>query len=269
MTVERIVDVHTHLYAEPDYSVESNLADFDVAEIAADYVNRLETSPVDHAIAIVMDESLVLDEDALSELVAARDASGLFSLVFLVDPFAADAEARIERAAEAGAVGIKLHPYQQNMGDADDFPRVAKVLRTAERHDLVTIIDAAYGETQMYNYNGVRLGHSMAKVVDSPILLAHGGAVKVLDAFSTAVTFDNVYLDTSFSIPYWEGSSVVQDYVFAMEKMSMDKWMWGTDIPYMGLEESLEAAQSLLVENELTDHADALFHENATALFDL
>ena len=269
MDIERIVDVHTHLYSEPDYSVESNLSEYDVATIAADYVERLEASPVDHAVAIVMDESLLLDEDSLGELVRKRNTSGLFSLVFLVDPLREDAEQQIERAAEAGAVGIKLHPYQQKMGDAEDFPRIARVLRTAERYDLVTIIDAAYGETRMFNYNGVRLGHAMAKVVDSPILLAHGGAVKILDAFSAAVTFDNIYLDTSFSLPYWEGSSLVQDYAFAMEKMSMEKWMWGTDMPYMGIEESIESAESVLTDYDLTEHTDALFYENAATLFDL
>lgn len=269
MNVERIVDVHTHLYAEPDYSVESNLSEYDVSTIANDYVERLKASPVDHAIAIVMDESLLLDEDSLGELVDARDRSEIFSLVFLVDPLREDAEQRIERAAETGAVGIKLHPYQQKMGDAEDFPRIARILRRAERHDLVTIIDAAYGETRMFNYNGVRLGHAMAKVVDSPILLAHGGAVKVLDAFSAAVTFDNIYLDTSFSLPYWEGSSLVQDYAFAMDKMSMDKWMWGTDMPYMGIEESFESVKGVLTKYDLTEHAEALLYENAVDLFNL
>jgi predicted TIM-barrel fold metal-dependent hydrolase len=93
--------------------------------------------------------------------------------------------------------------------------------------------------------------------------------VKILDAFSTAVTFGNVYLDSSFSIPYWSGSSLVQDYAFAMEKMEMEKWMWGTDMPYMPLSDSISSANEFLDEYDLGEYEKEYFHTNAEELLDL
>jgi predicted TIM-barrel fold metal-dependent hydrolase len=118
----------------------------------------------------------------------------------------------------------------------------------------------------MYEVNGVRLGHALAKSVSSPIILAHGGGAKIHEAFLTAETFSNIYLDTSFSIPYWSNSSVCEDFAFVMDEMNMDRWVWGTDRPFAGHRESVEEVEKLLSEHGLSEMADKLFYENMSSI---
>jgi predicted TIM-barrel fold metal-dependent hydrolase len=120
----------------------------------------------------------------------------------------------------------------------------------------------------MYETGGVQLGHEMAKTVDSPIVLAHGGGAKIHEAFLTAETFENIYLDTSFSLPYWSGSSVEEDFAFAMREMDLDRWVWGTDIPFANVHDSIHCVEDLLERHSLADMASKLFHENFDALLE-
>jgi len=261
-----IIDGHTHLSGTADLNQETNLSEYDIRDIATDYVERLKKNGVEHAVAILLDEDVLVDEASLNPLLDVHDDAGCFSLVFLVDPLSDQSVSLVEKIADVGGVGVKIHPYVQQVGTPDHFPQIRRMLRAVEASDLFTIIDCSYGAEHMYEVNGVRLGHAMAKEIDAPIVLAHGGGAKIHEAFLTAETFSNIYLDTSFSIPYWSGSSVEQDFAFAMREMKMDRWVWGTDSPFTSHEESVEAVRALLEENDLTEYESALFYENMREL---
>jgi predicted TIM-barrel fold metal-dependent hydrolase len=259
-----VVDIHTHLYAKPDSSVEASLSTADVESIARSYVERIQTGPADHAVAIIMDDEFLYDGGARSDLLTVRDDSNLFSLAFLVDPLADDAPEYVDRVAEAGGVAVKLHPYIQKL-TPETYPSVARTMRAVEEHDLITIIDCSYGGEHMNRANGVHLGHRLAQVVDSPILLAHGGGPRILDAVSSADAFSNVYLDTSFSLQYWDQSSLITDYAFGYRKLGADRWLWGSDRPYVDQSTSFDRALEFLDNHNLPDR-DQYFSGTATDL---
>jgi len=260
------IDGHTHITPEPELEIEKNLTKYDIESLTREYVERNRNRGVEHAVAIPLDEELLRDQESLDALLNVRDDAGDFSLVFLIDPLAGDATDLITKISDIDALGVKIHPYVQQVGTPDHFPQIRRMLKAVEQRDLLTIIDCSYGAEHMYEVNGVRLGHNMAKDIDSPIVLAHGGGAKIHEAFLTAETFSNIYLDTSFSIPYWSGSSIEQDFAYAMEQMEMDRWVWGTDAPFTGHNHSVEAVETLLDENGLSEHAPELFYENMAEL---
>jgi len=260
-----VVDAHTHLYHEPDMSVEKSLSTHDVESIALDYVQRIRTGPADHAVAIVMDDEFLLDGDSTADLVAVRDDTAVFSVAFLVDPLTDSAPEYVAKAAEQGAVAVKIHPYLQEL-TPETYPSVIRTIREAEVNDLVTIIDCSYGGEHMNQANGVHLGHELARVVESPILLTHGGGPRILDAVATADAFSNVYLDTSFSLEYWDGSSVIKDYAFGYRKLGAGRWLWGSDTPYVDQSVSFNRASDFLDGHSLEDD-DQFFAGTATRLF--
>jgi predicted TIM-barrel fold metal-dependent hydrolase len=264
----RRIDGHTHITPEPKLEIETNLTSYDLSELAQGYAERIKETDIEHAVAIPLDENLLRDEKSLKSLLDVRDSAGCFSLVFLVDPLADDAEDLVEKIDRIDGLGVKLHPYVQRTGTQDHFPRIRQFLEEVESRNLLTIIDCSYGGEHMYEVNGVRLGHAMAKTISSPIVLAHGGGRKIHEAYLTADVFQNIYLDTSFSITYWEGSSVTRDFAFAMKEMEMDRWIWGTDRPFAGHEESVMAAEKILTEHGLTEYAEQLFYENMRDLLD-
>ena len=54
----------------------------------------------------------------------------------------------------------------------------------------------------------------------------------------------NIYLDTSFSLPYYIGSSLETDYAFAYKKIGTHKILYGSDNPYVNPAISLKAHMS-------------------------
>lgn len=247
----RVIDVHTHLYHQPDMDLEADLASYDVESIAQDYVERMERGPADHAVAIVMDEDFLTDEKAVSSLLSVQDDTEIFSLVYLIDPLRGDAQELVERAAETGAVGVKFHPYMQSL-TRDTFPEVEEVGKVIDEKDLLTIVDCSYGSELLYETNGVELGHELGRNIDSPVLLAHGGGPRILDAFSSVDAIPNVYLDTSFSLSFWEGSTLIQDYGFAASNLGGEQVLWGTDDPVVDQKRSFDRAKKF-AENYIED----------------
>jgi predicted TIM-barrel fold metal-dependent hydrolase len=262
-----VVDVHTHLYSEPNLDVETTLSSRDVEAITREYVERIRGGPADHAVAIVMDPAFLDDEAATKDLLTVRDETDVFSTAFLVDPLADGAPEYVSKVADAGAVAIKIHPYIQEL-TPDTYLRVAETLRVAEREDLVTIVDCSYGGAEMTRANGVHLAHEIGQTLSSPVLLAHGGGPRILDAVASADSFSNLYLDTSFSLSYWEQSSVIDDYAFGYGKLGPDRWLWGSDDPYVAQGQAFERANEFLSEYDLGGR-DRYFGGTAADVFSL
>ncbi len=262
-----IVDIHTHLYHQPNLAVEASLSTYDVESITQSYVERIQSGPADHAVAIVMDDEFLRDSDARAELLDARDDSDIFSLAFLIDPLEDAVPEYIAHVAEAGAVAVKIHPYIQEL-TSETYSSVARTMHAIANHNLVTIIDCSYGGEHMYRANGVHLGHEMAQLVDSPIILAHGGGPRVLDAVSSADALSNVYLDTSLSLQYWHGSSLIDDYAFGYRKLGADRWLWGSDAPYFEQLASFSRASKFIGEYNLKGE-NKFFGENAIDLLQI
>ena len=252
-----IVDIHTHLYHEPDMTVEASLSTHDVESIASEYVERIRSGPVDHAVAIIMDDEFLYQSGARKKLLTVRDDTDIFSLAFLLDPVADNALEYVDRIAEAGGIAVKLHPYIQEL-TPETYPSIARTMRAVEKYNLITIIDCSYGGEHMYRANGVHLGHRLAQMVESPILLTHGGGPRILDAVASADAFSNIYLDTSLSLDYWNQSSIICDYAFGYEKLGADRWLWGSDRPYVDQQTSFNRASEFLDEYELSDREQFL-----------
>jgi len=51
-----------------------------------------------------------------------------------------------------------------------------------------------------------------------------------------------------------------------MEQMEMNRWVWGTDAPFTDHDHSVDAVETLLNENGLSEYAPALFYENMAEL---
>ena len=264
-TIETI-DFHTHLAADADIELQQRLSQRDVRTVARTYVDRLDNHGIDHAVAIVMDEEFLYDPDAVADLLEVRENTDRFSLVFLLDPLDEEFPELVDRATEAGAVGVKFHPYLQEFGAESESATLRRAFERVADSDLLTIIDTNYAGESLFRYNGVRLAHMMARTVSSPIVLAHAGNARILDAFAVARFADNVWLDTSFTLPYWIGSSVGRDFAFCMEKLRMSRWVWGSDTPSLDPSRCRSEVRSFLRDHSLKKWEQDLFADNARKL---
>ncbi|MNY29824.1 Amidohydrolase [compost metagenome] len=185
----------------------------------------------------------------------------------MVDPRRPDAFELVEAAAAAGLAGIKFHPYELNLADYD-FPQAIAVAQHAAARGLWCAVCCSYGRLHVYDVSGVRLVIALAKSLRSPIIALHGGGRQVLDVMSIAAEAPNILIETSFSLPFWRGSSVEMDFAFAMRKLGAQRWLFGSDHPYMPMRQSREDLLDFLQTYKFSEtDVEQIMSGTARALF--
>ncbi len=261
----RVVDFNIHLPPAPNLVHERDLTAFD----APASLSAIGALMAGHEVAagnlMILDTGYLRREH--DELNRRARALGLKTTV-MVDPRDEDAFELVDRAAAAGLSGVKLHPYLLELADRD-FPCAAALARHAARLGLWIAIDCSYGTRRMYDISGVRLAIALSEAVETPIIALHGGGKLVLDVMSLAMEAPNVWLDLSFSIPFWCGSSVETDFAFAIRKLGAERCLYGSDHPYVPLDQAIDEVCGFLERHGFADgEIEAIMGGTAQALFD-
>jgi predicted TIM-barrel fold metal-dependent hydrolase len=148
-------------------------------------------------------------------------------------------EKQIDIAVEMGCKAIVFHPYLQCINH-DKIERVRQLSIYAAEKGVFICICSAYGSKDIYKYKPLEVVVAVAESVDCPVVIVHGGGAKVLDAFLIAESFPNIYLDTSFSLHYWQGSPVEEAYAFSIKRLGADRWVFGSDAPFRTLDKTIK-----------------------------
>lgn len=240
-----------------------------------DFVPRLqERADLLHRLGFDRGNVIILDPDflghprAVDRLLNAAPSTLFFSA--LLDPRQEDAREKLQRAANAGFRALKIHPYLFDLS-VDEGDRCLDLAEAAASQGLATIVDASYGTLDVFNVNGVELVAELAKEVSSaPLVIAHGGGPRILEAMAVANAAENVYLDYSFSLDYWEGSSVPRDFRYVLGKLGGGKVMYGSDFPHVDPETYRRGCEALVEEAELDEENRRRFWgTTATQVFSL
>lgn len=148
----------------------------------------------------------------------------------------------IDNAIAQGVNFIKFHSYVQMILESD-FPEILRVCRYVEMKGIPICFDASFGTTKMFVYDNLKLIAFIAEFITRvPLIILHSGGVRVLEAVLLASDRKNLYLETSFSLPYLQNSSVEQDFAFAYKKIGSERVLYGSDFPY----ESFDKAQTVI-----------------------
>jgi uncharacterized protein len=159
---------------------------------------------------------------------------------------------RLLSMKKSGIDAVKFHCYFQKIEEVD-FPKVMELSKVAVDLNMPIFIDTSYGSSGMYRYDNLRLAAFLLKeITEVPVVLLHSGGSRVLEAFLLADACPNVFLETSFSLPYYIGSSVEQDMAFAYKKVS-EKVIYGSDFPYVDMTNSIEIFLKFVQDWKFTD----------------
>lgn len=135
--------------------------------------------------------------------------------------------------------GIKFHSYLQEINESD-IDRITKICRLAEDYNLFICLDTSYGTTKMFEYDNLKLAAALVDdIADAPVILLHSGGCRVIEAMLLAEEKNNIFLETSLSIPYYFGSSLEQDFAFVYKKIGCSRVLYGSDYPFTEIENSL------------------------------
>jgi len=173
----------------------------------------------------------------------------------------------LDHAIAQGIDAIKFHSYVQQISEAD-FSEVLKVAKYAEEKQILILLDTSYGTSKMYLHDNIKLACFLSEYISKvPLILLHSGASRVIEAMLLAEERKNIYLDTSFSLPYLMGSSLEQDFAFAYKKIGYHRILYGSDFPYVSMENSIECNLKFLDKyNFSSTEIENIMYNNAMCL---
>ncbi|EMO15714.1 amidohydrolase family protein [Leptospira santarosai str. CBC523] len=186
----------------------------------------------------------------------------------LIDFRGDNQEVVLERLASVGFRGIKFHPYAQEI-TSEDWERIVKITERAEKLNLAIFVCTSFGTSKMHKHNGISLACSISeRVSNAPIILLHSGGARLYEAMLLADDKPNIYLDTSFTLNYFNGSKLFEEFAFIYRKIGPKRVLYGSDFPYMPLEESKSVALSLFERNGFSSkEIESVFYNNALEIF--
>jgi len=184
----------------------------------------------------------------------------------LIDFRREDAVSAMDSAAAQGVRGLKFHSYFQRIA-AEDFPAALALARCAQERGMFVCVDTSYGTSGMYRFDNLRLACLLADALTCPIVLLHSGGLRVFEAMLLAEEHSHVFLETSFSLDYYRGSSVEQDLRWVYRKLGPQRLLYGSDHPYVGLAESADDQWEFFEHCGFSEADRSLvMHDNAHAL---
>ena len=151
----------------------------------------------------------------------------------------------VENAIEQGVAGIKFHSYFQRIG-TEDFPAVLRTAKRAQEKGAFICVDTSYGTSGMYRFDNMKLACLLADELTCPIILVHSGGLRVMEAMLLAEEKKNIFLEGSFTLAFYKGSTIEQDIVFAYSKLGASRLLYGSDHPYVNINKSVEIAMEYL-----------------------
>lgn len=209
---------------------------------------ELENSPISKA--IILPITGIVSNEYVAE-VCNKYPNKLIGFATVNPLQGRNAVIELEKAVKnLGLRGLKLHPRLQGFSPKDS--RILPVIRKAGEFDIPIVFDVfPQGPGLITDVLPLNYDRLAKEAPSTKIILAHSGGSRVLDALMVAKANANIYLDVSYSMDYYKGSSVAKDFIFAIKKLGVDRVIYGSDYPEFGIRESFEVVDGML--GELSD----------------
>lgn len=261
------IDFHTHAF--PDKIAQravEKLADASggltpYTDGSADgLASRMKESGVDIAVVLSIATN-AHQQHSVNDFAAALDQREEFVAFGSVFPTAPDALEELDRIADLGLRGVKLHPDYQGFEVDDD--KMIPIYKKISSLGLITVFHAGvdYGFAPPYGATPDKMKRAL-RHFDSPVVAAHFGGVDCYESVLATLAGENVYFDTSF------GYSMMPKYyaLKIIEKHGTERMLFGTDSPW----HSAELERRLLTSLSLTEEElSKIYCENAKNLLQL
>jgi len=228
-----IIDSHLHLDDTLDKTLDETVKELDV---------QLAGAGVAYGIIL----HLLAQPWSAEEVSAAIKPYERIKGFINVDPFDSNANANLEFGVhDLGFIGLKLHPRLQ--GFKPDDSEVIELVKYAGSLNIPVLLDAFPDGTHlMQGFNPIDYANLALAAPNTRMIWAHMGGHYVIDFMMLAKRLPNIYLDCSYSLLYYQTSSVPKNMVYAMRSMKFDRIFYGSDYPDRSIKVSLEKSMNFL-----------------------
>ncbi len=233
-----IIDSHCHVHPHQD----GLGAKQDASEQA--FLDALDASPLDRIVLLPIEP--VIPTDFAFSVAAKRP--GKIACYGSANPAdGPECVSAFESIVEQYPVcGLKLHPRRQGFSSTD-FPAIKALVACAADHGLPTLIDSfPYGPGALKD-DSLELIAALAEALPkAPLIIAHMGGIRILEALIVARTSYTIYLDLSLVYSVYRGSHIEDDIFYAIRRIGPDRCLYGSDYPDVGLSDAYLAMRDAL-----------------------
>lgn len=260
---QAIIDFHAHAFPDPlaaraisqlehgggvkaflDGRVSSLLASMDAAGITTSVICSIATKPEQFEPILKWSKQIASQRIVPLPSIHPRDP---------------DLVGQARRVAEAGLLGIKLHPYYQefNLDDQALFP----LYRVLDELGLLVVFHTGFDFAFPRDRKGdpVRIRRVLERVPTLKLVTTHMGAWDDWDEVEKHLIGQPISMDVSLSLDLL-GRERARDMILAHPA---DRVLFGTDSPWGSQAETLKAVRALDLGEE---REEAIFWKNARAL---
>jgi predicted TIM-barrel fold metal-dependent hydrolase len=235
-----IIDSHLHLDEKIDGTAAAGALELD---------RQLAEAGVDRGIVLHLDvQPWGIEEFSEAVLKTSR----LKAFVNL-HPNHSDIKNTLQYAVKnLGYVGLKLHPRLQKF--SVDDPATINLVQAAGEMGVPVLIDAFPDGTHLLQgFDPVKYAVLAKECPNTRIIWAHMGGHYVLDFMMLAKRLPNVFFDISYSLLYYQKSSIPNNMVYAMHSMKFDRIFYGSDYPDRDIAPSLNLSLEFLSSQGLNE----------------
>ena len=264
----KIFDFNIHL---PDLQTEGihSLVDSEISATNKSLIERVQSiypeNKIEGANFMIFNPTLFSEGNEFINY--CKSTYALASFTLLVDFRSDDCYDDIDKGIEAGINCIKFHSYHQQIS-AEWYEKIKDICLYAEERNLIICLDASYGTSKMIQYDIIEFICFIADFVSkTPIVALHSGGLKCLSIMLLALEKDNLYVETSASLPFYMDSSIERDLAFMYKKLNPERILWATDAPYFTFNDTLEATTKFFDKHGFsTDAQEKIFYKNSVSL---
>jgi predicted TIM-barrel fold metal-dependent hydrolase len=185
-----------------------------------------------------------------------------------INPDHDDAIEQLDKAVNLYSFkGLKLHP--RLLEHKIDNENSIKLVQHAGNIGIPVIICGfPDGDWLMQGGSVLSYANLAKSCPHTKIVVAHMGGHHVIDMMMLAKRLPNIYLDTSYSLLYYRGSSEVQNLMYAMKSMRFERIFYGSDYPDRPISDTLNKSKDVMIEFGLDDKAlERILYTNAKEFF--
>lgn len=158
--------------------------------------------------------------------------------------------------------GLKLHPRLQNF--RPDDPLCFPIYKKATELGIPILFDTLLNKPTLLKNQVPLLYDEIAKTVpETPIILAHFGGFRFLDALAVAKANPNIYFDISVTLKYFYQTPYQEQLKFVLEEVGYQRLIYGSDYPERDIQSHyLKISEILRVFGIENQDRDKIFSEN-------
>ena len=188
------IDIHLHLSPIDVIGKESRLSYDDLVKKYKEVVTSVSDIGTKKGLVIILDTNFLSNPECVRFVTDNSDLFVNFPLCLTFDFRDSFSFKLLKKAKELGVKAIKFHPLKQRIAEKD-YELAGAFAMEAEKLGLFVVVDCAYGTKHLYDYTGIKLAGYFSKKISVPIVIAHAGGLRVLDAMLIASDTNNIYID--------------------------------------------------------------------------